>query len=63
MLLGQHKYKLAAALFLASGHVEDGVSVCAKEMKDPQLAYFIAILLYDTHPHLKNFVIEKVNWI
>lgn len=41
VLLGQHRFSLAAAFFLLGGHVSDALDVCVRELSDLQLALFI----------------------
>eukprot|EP00210_Caulerpa_lentillifera_P004834 g4615.t1 len=59
VLLGQHRYSLAAAFFLVGGHKQDAIGVCVKEMQDPQLALFLATLLDDQDQQLRNDLILK----
>ena len=49
VLLGQHRYELSAAFFLLGGCPRDALAVCAKQMKDIQLALFLARLM-DGYP-------------
>lgn len=50
-LLGKQRFKFAAAFFLLAGNVDDGISVCKKQMNDIQLALVISRLSYgDEHP-------------
>ena len=60
VLLGQHRYSLAAAFFLVGGYVHDAIGVCAKEMKDPQLALFLTTLLRTRDAGLVHEIIMKV---
>lgn len=60
VLLGQHRYSLAAAFFLIGGHIKDAIGVCAKEMEDPQLALFLMTLLDKPNKKLTNEIIHKV---
>lgn len=48
VLLGQHRYKLAAAFFVLGRRFKDAASVCAVEMGDVQLAVFLARLMDET---------------
>eukprot|EP00803_Ostreobium_quekettii_P006943 evm.model.scf_1246.1 EVM.evm.TU.scf_1246.1 scf_1246:4740-12226(+) len=59
VLLGQHRHSLAAGLFIAGGQVRDGLSVCAHEMQDPQLALFLATLIEGALGPLKKELVEK----
>lgn len=59
MLLGQHRYSLAAAFFLVGGHKQDAIGVCLKEMQDPQLALFLATLIDDEDEDLRKDLILK----
>ena len=60
VLLGQHRYSLAAAFFLVGGYIHDAIGVCAKEMKDPQLALFLTTLLRTRDAGLVHEIIMKV---
>jgi hypothetical protein len=40
-LMSKRRYDLAAAYFVLSGSIEDAVSVCIKNMNDPQLALIV----------------------
>ena len=44
VLMGKHRYELAAAFFLLGNSLEDAISVCHRNMKDPQLAVVICRL-------------------
>jgi hypothetical protein len=61
VLMSKHRHELAAAFFILGGSNEDAVGVCAKEMKDPQLALFIARLLNNNGPggEVERGVIER----
>jgi len=45
VLMGQHRYELAAAFFLLGNSLEDAICVCYHNLKDPQLALVIARLV------------------
>ncbi|KAK2077699.1 hypothetical protein QBZ16_004545 [Prototheca wickerhamii] len=45
VLLGQHRPELAAAFFLLGGCVRDALDVCARELRDVQLALFLRRLV------------------
>lgn len=45
VLMGKHRYELAAAFFILGESYHDAVGVCARDLRDPQLALFLARLL------------------
>ena len=44
-LMSKHRHELAAAYFILAGSLSDGVHVCIKNMKDPQLGLVICRLV------------------
>ncbi|KAK9861889.1 hypothetical protein WJX84_003839 [Apatococcus fuscideae] len=59
VLLGQHRYEMAAAFFLLGGAQQDAVGVCATEIADPQLALFLCHLLEGPQGPLQHHLITS----
>ncbi|XP_038683880.1 uncharacterized protein LOC119984139 isoform X2 [Tripterygium wilfordii] len=73
VLMGRHQFQLAIAFFLLAGDTSSAISVCAKNLKDEQLAVVICRLIEgpggpSEHHFLTKFMIPSAiergdNWL
>lgn len=59
VLLGKHQLELAIAFFLLGGDATSAVTVCAKNLRDEQLALVICRLVYGYGGALEHSLISK----
>ena len=60
-LLGKQRFEYAASFFLLAGKLQDAVSVCIKQLNDPQLALVICRLYEgENGPVFQNLVVQTL---
>lgn len=59
VLMGKHRHELAASFFLLGGDIASAVSVCTKNLGDPQLGLVICRLLEGGDGSIGSEVIRK----
>ena len=57
--LSKQKFQLAAAFFLLGGSLRDAVTVCVRQLRDPQLALVVAVLVEGPRSPLYRQVLEE----
>ncbi|KAL4586165.1 hypothetical protein LXL04_010797 [Taraxacum kok-saghyz] len=59
VLMGRHQLELAVAFFLLGGDTASAINVCAKTLKDEQLALVICRLLEGYNGPSENYLVSK----
>eukprot|EP00741_Cyanophora_paradoxa_P003417 tig00000704_g3320.t1 len=59
VLMGQHKFEMAAAFFLLGGQPDDATNVCLKQMRDLNLAVVISRLVGGDASDLHKKVLQQ----
>ncbi|KAG0631662.1 hypothetical protein M758_1G270500 [Ceratodon purpureus] len=59
VLMGKHRHELAAAFFLLGGDIDSAVSVCTKNLEDPQLGLVVCRLVEGSDGPIGRKLISK----
>lgn len=57
--MGKHRHELAAAFFLLGGDIDSAVSVCTKNLEDPQLGLVVCRLVEGSDGPIGRKLISK----
>ena len=57
--MGKHRHELAAAFFVLGGDIDSAVSICAKNLGDPQLGLVVCRLIEGSDGPIGRNLITK----